>query len=94
MEIVNVVRFKISPTREQEMLDTRTVLLAAARKVGPGPRHTVLTRVDEETWMDVWHWDSEESLTATQAARLPEAEAAFGMVEVIDGTMGRIVSND
>jgi hypothetical protein len=42
--------------------------------------------------MDVWHWDSEESLRATRQAQLPEAKAAFGMVELIDGTMGRVVA--
>ncbi|MBB4908161.1 hypothetical protein [Actinophytocola algeriensis] len=48
--------------------------------------------MDDTTWMDLWHWDSEESLKATQQAQLPAAKAAFAMVEVVDGTMGRIVA--
>ena len=91
MEIVNVVRFKISPDQEQEMHTRRNTLIAAARALGPGPLRTILTRVDEETWMDLWHWDSEASLRATQQAQLPEAKEAFALVEVIDGTMGHIV---
>jgi hypothetical protein len=42
--------------------------------------------------MDLWHWDSEESLTKVQQARLPEAAASFAMVDLIDGTMGRVVT--
>lgn len=91
MEIVNVVRFKITPDQEQEMHTRRNALLTAVHARTDGLRHTILTRVDDTTWMDLWHWDSEESLRATQQAQLPEAKAAFAMVELIDGTMGRIV---
>jgi len=91
MEIVNVVRFKITPDQEQEMHTRRETLLTAVRSRTDGLRHTILTRVDDTTWMDLWHWDSEESLKATQEAQLPEAKQAFALVELIDGTMGRIV---
>lgn len=91
MEIVNVIRFKVSPDQEQEVHARRTALLEAARAKGLGPLRTILTRVDEETWMDLWHWSSEESLKATQQAQLPEAKAAFALVEVLDSTQGAIV---
>ncbi|GAB1509943.1 hypothetical protein [Actinophytocola sp. KF-1] len=90
MEIVNVVRFKVSPDQEQEMRDRRTALIEATRPHGGGPLRTILTRVDEETWMDLWHWPSEDTLKSAQAAQLPEAKAAFALVEYLDGTTGRI----
>lgn len=92
--IVNVVRFTIDPVREREMRDCRTALVAAARTHTSGLRRTVLTRVDDRTWMDVWLWESPEHLQATQEARLPEAAAAFAMVDVIDGTMGTVVVDE
>jgi hypothetical protein len=66
--------------------------LIAVHAQTDGLRHPILTRVDDTTWMDLWHWDSAESLKATRQAQLPAAKAAFAMVEVVDGTMGRIVA--
>ena len=92
MDIVNVVRFTISEEDEQKMLAQRETLLAAVRAHSTGLQRAVLTKIDEKTWMDLWHWDSEESLTKVQQARLPEAVASFAMVDLIDGTMGRVVT--
>lgn len=92
MDVVNVVRFKIAQEKEEKMIEQRETLLAAVRKLTPGLLRAILTRVDEETWMDVWHWDSPETLAAVQTAQLPEAKESFAMVTVVDGTMGRIVS--
>lgn len=93
MEIISVVRFTVPAEDEQEMRRRRDVLITAARRHSPGLRHAVLTQVDEKTWMDVWHWDSEESMVSTQEARLPEAAAGFELVEVVDLTVGRIVTS-
>lgn len=90
MEIVNVVRFKIGPDQEQEMRARRTALIEATKPYGGGPLSTTLTRVDEETWMDLWHWGSEDALKSAQDAQLPEAKAAFALVEYVDGTTGRV----
>lgn len=90
MEIVNVMRFKISPDQEQEMHTRRNNLLAAVHAQTDGLIHAILTRVDEETWMDLWHWDSETSLRSTQQAQLPQAKEAFALVEIQDSTLGKI----
>ncbi len=92
MEIVNVMRFRISPDQEQEMHARRATLLAAVHGQTDGLIRTILTRVDEETWMDLWHWGSEAALRSTQQAQLPAAKEAFALVEVLDSTMGRIAA--
>ncbi len=90
MSVINVVRFTIAEENEQKMRTQRETLLTAVRAFTPGLRRAVLTRVDEKTWMDIWHWDTEESLTAVQQAQLPEAAASFAMVTLVDGTKGHI----
>lgn len=92
MEIVNVMRFKISPDQEQEMHARRTTLLAAVHDQTDGLIRAILTRVDEDTWMDLWHWDSEAALRATQQAQLPAAKEAFALVEILDSTLGHITA--
>lgn len=92
MDVVNIVRFTIAQEKEEQMIEQRETLLAAVRKRTPGLLRAILTRVDEETWMDVWHWDSQESLVAVQTAQLPEAKESFAMVTLVDSTLGKIVS--
>lgn len=93
MAIVNVVRFKVRPEDADEMVVRRDALVEAAREAGPGLLRAVLSRVDEETWVDIWHWDSEESLATAQAAVRPTAEAAFALVSDIESTRGQLVSS-
>lgn len=92
MDVVNVMRFTIAAEEEERMIEQRTTLLEAVRKITPGLLRAILTRVDDETWMDVWHWDSQETLVAVQTAQLPEAKASFAMVTPVDSTLGRLVS--
>lgn len=93
MAIVNVVRFKVRPENADEMVTRRDALVEAARAASNGLLHAVLSKVDEENWIDIWHWESEESLAAVQAQVTPVAEAAFALVSDIESTRGQLVSS-
>lgn len=93
MEIVNIVRFRVRREDAEEMVARRDALVDAARQAAPGLRRAVLSKVDEESWVDVWHWDSEESLKAAQVVVAPIAQAAFELVTEYEGTMGHLVSS-
>jgi quinol monooxygenase YgiN len=91
--IVNIVKFKVRPEDADEMVARRDALVEAARLASPGLRRAVLSKVDDESWVDVWHWDSEESLKAAQAEVGPVARAAFELVSDHETTMGQLVSS-
>jgi hypothetical protein len=92
MNIVNIVRFKVRPEDAKEMVARRDALVDAARTASPGLLRATLSKVDEESWVDVWHWDSAESLEAAQAAVRPVAQAAFELVTEYEGTTTQLVS--
>jgi quinol monooxygenase YgiN len=79
--VLRLTRFKTDPTDAEEMLARRAALVAAVRQAHPGLLQAQLARVDNETWIDAWRW---ESRTSAQAAidgvsAIPEAGAAFSL---------------
>ncbi|MDX6247461.1 MAG: hypothetical protein QOF10_821 [Kribbellaceae bacterium] len=90
MTILRLTRFTVEPSRADEMLEKRADLITAVRAKCAGPTETRLARVDEQTWLDLWRWDSDEALQeAVEVAHgLPEAPAAFAMVQ--DPTAERV----
>ena len=65
MAVYRLVRFTIDPADTEKMLATRVALVAATRDAFPGLTEARLAKVDEETWIDMWRWDS---LARAQAA--------------------------
>jgi hypothetical protein len=83
MTILRLTRFTLKPTVDTEaMLTTRADLIDAVRAAYPGLDETRLARVDEKTWLDLWRWESAESLEAALAGApsLPQAGAAFALL--------------
>lgn len=93
MTLVNIVKFKVRPEDADEMVARRDALVDAARKASTGPRRATLSKVDEETWVDIWLWDSAEDLTAAQAEVGPVAQAAFELISDHESTQGQLVSS-
>lgn len=58
MTVLRIDRFTVDPTRTDEMLTRRNALVAATREAGPGLLEARLARVDDQTWVDMWRWDS------------------------------------
>jgi hypothetical protein len=82
MSVLRLTRLTVDAARADEMLVLRAALIEAVRRTTDSLTDTRLARVDEETWLDVWRWDSGDALdeVAAAAPQLPEAQAAFAVV--------------
>jgi hypothetical protein len=82
MTVLRMTRFSLDPAKTETMLAKRVELIAAVRASFPGLAETRLARIDDETWLDQWIWDSVESLETALAGgpSLPEAKVAFSLV--------------
>lgn len=94
MTVARFARFHTEPAAAEEMIAKRGALIAAIRKRFPGLIETRLGRLDERTWIDVWHWESLEHLQRALEGgpTISEAPAVFALtqelstedVEIID----------
>jgi hypothetical protein len=63
MTVLRMICFSLlDPAESETMLTKRADLIAAVRANFPGLTETRLARVDDETWLGQWIWDSVESL--------------------------------
>jgi hypothetical protein len=83
MAVLRFVHFKIDPADAGELLARRAALISATRRAYPGLTDARLAKVDDETWIDVWRWDSPASLQAATdgAHAVPEVAAAFALTK-------------
>lgn len=81
MAVLRLTRFKTDPADAEEMLARRNALVDAVRRAYPGLIHAQLVKVDDDTWMDAWRWESRANAQAAIAdtAAIPEAAAAFSL---------------
>jgi quinol monooxygenase YgiN len=77
--VLRLTRFKTDPADAEAMLARRAALIAAVRQAHPGLLQAQLAKVDDETWIDAWRWDSRASAQAAidSVSAIPEAGAAF-----------------
>jgi hypothetical protein len=83
MGVFELARFTIDPADAEEMLATRDAMVAAIRRAFAGLREARLARIDDETWIDVWRWESATSAKAAAegAPSIPEAAAMFALIK-------------
>jgi hypothetical protein len=91
--VLRLTRCKTDPADTQELLARRAALVAAVRRAFPGLLHTQLAKLDHETWIDTWRW---ESLAHAQAAldhapSIPEAAAAFSLTRDTTAEFANVV---
>lgn len=93
MTIIRITRFETEPAAVDDMLARRADLIAAVRGRYTGPELTRLARLDERTWLDTWHWDSQATLDAALAGAptMPEARAAFALTTNSAAEQGALV---
>jgi Antibiotic biosynthesis monooxygenase len=95
MALVRITQFTVNPADADEMLARRAALISAVRAGYPGLTEARLARVDEQTWIDIWRWDSAASLDAAlsgvQAGALAEAPRAFALATNTTADQGEIV---
>ncbi|MFF0255557.1 hypothetical protein ACFYPW_23995 [Micromonospora zamorensis] len=96
MALIRTTRFTADPADADTVLQRRTRLIAAIRAAFAGPTETRLVRVDERSWVDMWRWDSPETLQAALAGApsLPEAAAAFAVVRDVSAEQGDVIDED
>ncbi|SCG40158.1 hypothetical protein [Micromonospora inositola] len=96
MALIRTTRFTADPAEADTVLERRRQLLEALRAAFAGPTETRLIRVDERTWVDMWRWDSHETLRAALdgAPRLSEATAAFAVARDVSAEQGDVVDED
>ncbi|TDC43839.1 antibiotic biosynthesis monooxygenase [Micromonospora sp. KC213] len=81
MPVVTVTHFHIDSADAGELRARHAALVAATRAAVPGLTEARLGRIDDETWVGIWRWESAESLRASRQA-VPgsaEATAAFAL---------------
>jgi hypothetical protein len=96
MTLIRTTRFTADPADGDLVLERRGQLIAALRARYAGPTETRLVRVDERTWVDMWRWDSPETLNAALAGApsLPESAAAFAVARDVTAEQGELVAED
>jgi hypothetical protein len=83
MAVIRLDRFQADPARADELITRRNALVDAVRTATPGLVQARLTRVDDETWIDMWCWDTrahaQAAVTLARTGQIPEASAAFAL---------------
>lgn len=81
MSVITITRFTIEPDVAAALRTRHADLIAAIRSTTAGLVEARLGKVDEQTWVGIWRWDSAEHLQAARriAPDLPETAAAFSL---------------
>ena len=79
MTVLRLDSFTIDPAHTGELVTRHSALAAVAKDAFPGLIDVQLAKIDDQTWIDVWRWDSFASsqAAAAQGPAIPEAGAAF-----------------
>ena len=83
MAVLRLDRFTIDPASTAELLARHAALVAAAKDAFPGLLDAQLAKIDDESWLTIWRWDSLASAKAAigEAPSIPEAGAAFSLTK-------------
>jgi hypothetical protein len=93
MAVLRLDQFTIDPAGTGEMLTRHAALIAAAKDAFPGLIEVQLAKVGDQTWLDVWRWDSLASAQAAiaGASAIPEAAAAFSVTKSITVEFAEVI---
>lgn len=96
MTVIRVMRYTAAPEQADEVLSRREALIKAVRANHAGLAKAQLVRIDEGSWMDIWHWDSRSAMEAATsvADQMPETRAAFALVKDPTANEGDLVAED
>jgi hypothetical protein len=93
MTVLRLDHFTIDPADTGEMLTRHAALVATAKDAFPGLIEVQLAKVDDQTWIDVWHWDTlaNAQAAAAQGPTIPEAGAAFSLTKSLAVEYAQVV---
>ncbi|OUC97423.1 antibiotic biosynthesis monooxygenase [Streptosporangium minutum] len=82
MSLISITRFHANPADAEQVQDRHAALVTEIRATLPGLTEARLGRLDDETWVGIWRWDSAASLQAARQAAPGTAAAteAFALV--------------
>lgn len=91
--VIRITRFTTDPANAEELLARRAELISAVRDAHPGLTEARLARLDDETWVDIWHWESAADLEAALASApvLPASAAVFALVQDASAELAELV---
>lgn len=95
MSIVRITRFTVDPADAGQLFARRAALISAVGAAYSGLIETRLGRIDKQTWVDIWRWNSAAELDAAQAGvargAVSEAGPAFALATSITAEQAEIV---
>ena len=93
MAIIRTIHFTADPAQAEEIIVKRAELISAIRAAFAGLTEARLARVGDDTWVDMWRWDSAANMEAALAGgpSLPEAAAAFSLTRDISFEVAGLV---
>jgi heme-degrading monooxygenase HmoA len=82
MATMELARYRIDPATVAEMQDRWHAAVQAIRARFPGLITAQLTQLDDDTFVDVWQWETREAALAAAdgAPQIPEAAALFALI--------------
>lgn len=83
MTVLRLDRFTIDPADTGELLTRHAALVATSKDLFPGLIEVQLAKIDDQTWIDVWRWDTlaNARAAAAQGPTIPAAGAAFSLTK-------------
>lgn len=95
MTVARFARFQTEPAAVDEMITKRAALIDAIRQRFPGLVETRLGRLDERTWIDVWHWESDAHLQRALEGgpTIAEGPAVFALTQNLTTEDAEIVES-
>ena len=94
MPDIRIHRYSVDdPTDIDEFLARRAELIAAIRVSHPGLLEARLIRLEDDTFVDTWRWQSAEEMQAALGAAptLPEVRAAMSLTRNATSDDGEVV---
>lgn len=82
MPAIEYVRYTVDPSNRDEFVDRWRDAVNAIRERFPGLMTANLANIAEDTWMDVWFWESRQAAqeAAEGAPGVPAAAAMFALI--------------
>lgn len=83
MSAVELTRFRVTPERVSELLDARPAMVADFRADRSGFIDARLVRLQNDEWLDIVTWESEEDFAASSAKgpNRPGIKAFFAAID-------------
>jgi heme-degrading monooxygenase HmoA len=93
MSVIRMHTYRVAPADLDEFIHRRSTLIAAIREAHPGLVETRLTHLEDETYTDVWRWNSAEDMAKAGAdlPNFPQAGAAMSLTKDRTAVDGEII---